>query len=121
MKMKTLSLVLVLCVSACSRKADSTKFTIAAADLALPAEIATNSAPSGANATIVVQLQFSPATTEAFRKFTRNHIGQKTQLMVGSKIVLEPFIVAEISDGRCDLNFSSVEEAQNFKNLLSKK
>ena len=130
-KIAILSLVLVLIASACSHAPqrgrsytlDPSKpqFTIAPADLAASAVLATNSSPSGAHATIVIHLQFSPAKTDAFRSFTRDHTNQQTQLVVGSKVVAEPFIVAEITDGRADLAFSSFDEARAVKDLLSNK
>jgi len=120
--------VLVLLASACSRNAqrytlDPSKpqFTIAAADLAAPVVLATNSSPSGANATIVLHVQFTAAKTEAFRTFTREHMKQQTQLVVGSKVVAEPTVVAEIPDGRVDIAFSSFDDARAVRDSLSKK
>jgi len=125
-KTTVLSLILLLFAWACSRKTESAvdskpQFTIAPADLADPPVLATNSSPSGANATVVIHLQFSPAKTDAFRKFTRKHIHQQTQLVVGSKVVAEPFILSEIPDARTDLAFSSLDEARVIKDVLSKK
>jgi preprotein translocase subunit SecD len=130
-KAATLTLILVLLASACSRTVprgrsialDPTKpqFTIAAGDLAAPAVLATNSAPSGANATIVIPLHFTPAKTEAFRTFTREHLNQQAQLVVGSTVVAEPFIGTEIADGHAEIAFSSAEEAETVRALLSKK
>ena len=123
--------ILVLLASACSHTAqrgqnytlDPSKpqFTITATDLATPAVLTTNSSPSGANATIILHVQFTVAKTEAFRTFTREHMEQQTQLVVGSKVVAEPTIVAEISDGRADIAFSSFDDALAVKNSLSKK
>jgi preprotein translocase subunit SecD len=130
-KFTALSLILILITFGCSRPVrqnrtialDPTKpkFTIAAGDLASPAVLVTNSAPSGANATIVIPLHFTAAKTEAFRTFTREHVDQQAQLVVGSKVVAEPFIRTEISDGHAEMAFSSLEEAQAVRALLSKK
>src|ERR1051326_2740446 len=130
-KVSISGLALVLIASACSHTTQRVKsytldagkphFTIAAADLAAPAILATNSSPSGANATLVIQLQFTAAKTEAFRTFTREHMKQQTQLVVGSKVVAEPTIVAEISDGRADIAFSSFEGARAVRDSLNKK
>src|ERR1051325_16769 len=130
-KIAILTQVLVLLASACSHTAqrgssyslDPSKpqCRIAAADLAAPAVLATNSSPSGANATIVLHVQFTAAKTEAFRTFTREHMKQQTQLVVGSKVVAEPTIVAEISDGRADIAFSSFDDARAVRDALSKK
>jgi preprotein translocase subunit SecD len=83
--------------------------------------IATNSSPSGANATIVIRLAFTAAKADQFRKFTREHMNQQTQLVVGAKTVAEPFISAEISDGHADMVFSAFDEARAVRDLLTKK
>ena len=125
-----LSLLLVFLASACSRTAqrgrsynlDPSKpqFTIAAADLAAPPVLGTNSAPSGAHATIVLRVQFTAARADAFHKFTRDHKNQQTQLVVSSKVVAEPFVVTEIPDGRVELAFSSLDEAREVRDWLIK-
>jgi len=131
LKVAILTQVLALLASGCSHSAqrgrsytlDPTKpqFTIAAADLAAPPVLGTNSSPSGANATIVLHVQFGTAKAEAFRTFTTEHMKQQTQLVVGAMVVAEPTIVAEIRDGRADIAFSSFDEALAVKNSLSKK
>jgi len=117
-------LAFALLAAACSQKTESAtgkpQFAIAAGDLAVPAEVGTNGAGSGHD-TIVVHLQFSAARTEAFRKFTHEHMNQQTQLVVGSKVVAEPYVVTEISDGKADLDFSSLEQARAVMDSLEKK
>jgi preprotein translocase subunit SecD len=123
-RIASLTPFLLLLASACSRIAlDPSKphFTIAARDLAAPVVLATNSSPTGANATIVVQIQFTAAKAKAFRAFTRQHLNQQTQLVVGSKVVAEPTILAEIPDGRVDIAFSSFEDALAVRDALNKK
>ena len=131
----TVLLAVSLFAAACSRKSESTvstskprsidaskpQFTIAAADLAVPSKIGTNSAPSGTNASIVIHLQFSTEKAEEFRQFTREHLNQKMQLLVGSKVVAEPFIVAEVSGGQADLTFSSLDDAKAVADSLNKR
>jgi preprotein translocase subunit SecD len=122
-------LAISLLASACSRKTESSvpaastnkpKFTIAASDLAVPADLGTNGVGSG-HESIVVHLQLSASKTEAFRNFTHDHINQQTQLVVGSKVVAEPFVMSEITNGQADLSFSSADEARTVADLLSKK
>jgi preprotein translocase subunit SecD len=125
------SVLVLLLASACSRTTqrgrsytlDPSKpqFTIAAADLAAPPMLGTNSAPSGAHPTIVLRVRFTAARADAFQKFTRDHKNQQTQLVVRSKVVAEPFVAAEIPDGRVDLAFSSVDEAREVRDWLSKR
>ena len=136
MKIIILSMILAVFVSACSHKSESVagnrkteitsdaskpQYTIAATDLAGPAELATNSSPSGEHATIVVNFQLSSSKTEAFAKFTREHLNQQIQLVVGSKVVAEPYIGSEISGGAVAIAFSSFDEARAVKDILSQK
>jgi hypothetical protein len=119
-------LAVSLLASACSRKTKSAisrgepQFTITAADLAVPAEIGTNGIDSG-HATIVIHLQFSTGKADEFRKFTRAHANQQIQLLVGSNVVAEPRIFAEISDGRADLAFPSIDQARPIADALNNK
>src|SRR5664279_683535 len=53
---------------------DLPKFTISASDLAVPAEVVTNSTPSSNQLTVSINLQFSNAKAEEFQKFTREHL-----------------------------------------------
>ena len=121
-------LAISLLASGCSHKTESSvptnstnkpQFTIAAADLAVPAELGTNGVGSG-HETIVIHLQFSAAKADEFRKFTREHAKQQTQLLVGSKVVAEPYINAEISGGKADIAFSSIDQAQPVADSLNK-
>src|SRR6185369_1937321 len=130
-KVAVLSVLLVLLASACSRTTqrgrnygldpNKPQFTIAPADLAAAPVLGTNSGPSGAHATIVLRVEFTATRADAFHKFTRDHRNQQTQLVVRSKVVAEPFVAAEIPDGRVELAFSSIDEARGVRAWLSKK
>jgi preprotein translocase subunit SecD len=122
-------LAISLLASACSHKAASSvsatstskpQFTIAASDLAVPAEIGTNGVGSGHD-TVVIHLQFSASRSDEFRQFTRDHINQDIQLLVGTKVVAEPHIISEISGGKADLAFSSADQAQAVADSLNKR
>jgi preprotein translocase subunit SecD len=123
----TILLAISLFVPSCSHKTESSapavkaQFTIATEDLAVPAEIGTNSAPAGGQATIVVHVRFSKTKAEEFRKFTREHINQQTQILVGPRVVAEALIGGEISDGQADLVFSSFDKAREVADSLNKK
>jgi preprotein translocase subunit SecD len=113
MKNTLLTLAIISTLTACSPKSESTgtpQFTLAAADIA--------SASSDAS---VVHVEFSKAKTEAFRQFTKEHLNQKIQVVVGSKVVAEPVIRTEIPLGKIDVSFSSAEEAQKFAASVSQK
>lgn len=120
---------ILLLASSCSHKTESSvsatstnkpQFTIAATDLAVPAEIGTNGVGSG-HETLVIHVQFSAGRSDEFRQFTRNHINQDIQLLVGTKVVAEPHILAEISGGKADLTFSSATQAQAVADSLNKR
>lgn len=127
-------LTISLLASSCSHKTASTStakpisidaskphFTIAAADLAAPAKVSTQAVGNGRDVAISIHLKFSPAKADEFRKFTREHIQQQTQLLVGLTVVAEPIIMSEISDGQADLGFHSIDQAQSVADALNKR
>jgi preprotein translocase subunit SecD len=129
MKNATFSLMLALVASACSPKtestvtAGSTQFSIAAGDVVnTSVEVVTGRVPSSpTQETAVVHVEFSGAKAAEFRKFTKEHLNQKIQIMVGEKIVAEPVIRAEIPSPKIELTFSSPDEAHAIADSLSKK
>ena len=129
MENTTLSLLLVLFVSACSHKTESTstaglpQFSIAAGDVASTSvETVTGSVPSSpTQAMTMVHVELSGAKGAEFRQFTKDHVNQKVQILVGTKVVQEPMIAAEIVSPKVDLLYSSKDEAQSVADLLSKK
>jgi preprotein translocase subunit SecD len=133
MKNITISLLLVLFVSACSHKTESTpttstdgstpQFSIAASDVSSAyVRIATNS-PNlvAAHKTALVDVQLSTKAAADFQKFTQEHLNQKVQILVGTNVVAEPVIRAVLSRGELPLSFSTLEEAQAVVDSLSKK
>jgi hypothetical protein len=96
------------------------QFTIGAADLAMPAALGTNGVGTG-NDTIVIHLQFSASRADEFRQFTREHINQNIQILVGTEVVSEAHIIAEISSGQADLSFSSADQARAVADSLNKR
>ena len=127
LKQLVASMAICLVASACSQKsvnrspASKPQFTIAPGDLIGFATVTTNSAPSGAQPAYVIHLRFTNTKAEAFRQFTHEHINQQVQLSVGSEVVAEPFINAEVPDGRTDLSFASPDKAHAVANLLAKR
>ena len=130
----TLALLLLSAFVSCSQQTSPTQaqqrsipvdptkphFTLTAGDLSSPAVLATN-APTTPRATIVVKLRFSPKTTEAFKDFTREHLDQQIQFIVGSNVVAEPYIKSEIPHGDVELAFSSLSDAQRIRDALNRK
>jgi preprotein translocase subunit SecD len=129
MKNTTISLLLVLFISACSHKTESIvvtgtpQFQIAASDVSTASfQSATNRADLvAAHKTAVVDVVFSSSKAAELGKFTREHLNQQVQILVGSKIVAEPWIRSEISGGEIELNFTTPEEAQAVVDSLTKK
>jgi preprotein translocase subunit SecD len=106
---------MMLFVTACSPKSEristgTPQFSVAADDIT-----------STSIESTVVQIEFSNAKAEAFRKFTKDHLDQKIQVIVGTKVVAEPVIRSEIPGGKIAVSFSSSEEAQAFADKLSQK
>ena len=97
MKTTILSLLLILFASACSHKtessvtADTSQFPMAAGEVvSTSVEVVTGRLPSSpTQETAVVHLEFSRAKAAEFRKFTREHLNQKVQIMVGTNVVQE--------------------------------
>ena len=129
MKNTTLSLLLVLFVSACSHKTESTvttgstEFSIAAADVvSTSVETVTGRVVSSpTQAMSVVHVELSGPKSAEFCRFTKDHLNQKVQIMIGTNVVEEPVIRAEISSPKIELMFSSPDKAQAIADSLSKK
>ena len=135
MKNTTLSLLLVLFVSACSHKTESIittgngvatntpQFSVVAGDV-VSSSVETVTGHTSASPTQVqymVHIELSDAKGAEFRKFTKDHVGQQVQILVGTKVVQEPMIAAEIVRPKIDLLYSTSAEAQSIADLLSKK
>ena len=126
MKNTTIGLLLVLFVSACSHKTTSTgltEFSIAAGDVvSTSVETVTGRVPSSPTQTMsVVHVELSGAKSAEFRQFTKDHLNQKVQIMVGTDVVEEPVIRAEIASPKIELMFSSPDKAQAIADSLGKK
>jgi preprotein translocase subunit SecD len=129
MKNTILGLILVLFVSACSHKTESSvvigtpQFQISATDVSTASyQNVTNRADLvAAHKTAVVDVVFSSSKATEFGKFTQEHLNQQVQILVGSKVVAEPTINSVISSGAIELNFSTPEEAQAVVDSLTKK
>jgi len=111
MKNTLLSLAIISLLTACSPESTSTpQFSVAAGD------ITSVSAEETA-----VQVELSKTKAEALRKFTKEHLDQKIQIVVGTNVVAEPIVRSEISSGQLAATFSSAEEAQKFAASLTPK
>jgi preprotein translocase subunit SecD len=112
-------------MSSCASKAQSDapptkpQFVIMAGDvISTSVEVVTGKTPQDLS---VVHLEFSGAKAAEFRQFTKDHLNQKVQIVVGTKIAEEPIIRAEIPSPKIDLTFSSPDEARAIADILIKK
>jgi len=129
MKNTTISLLLVLFVSACSHKTESSvvtgtpQFQIAAGDVtsASVQPVNGNADLAAAHMTAVVDVVFSSSKAAEFQKFTQEHLNQKVQILVGTNIVVEPMVRSAIPSGEIELSFSTPEAAQAIADILTKK
>ncbi|HSY09632.1 MAG TPA: hypothetical protein VK840_01825 [Candidatus Dormibacteraeota bacterium] len=135
MKNITIGLLLVLFVPACSHKTESSvttessiatnspQFSMVAGDVvSTSVEVVTGRVPSSPTQEMsVVYIELSGAKAAEFRQFTKDHIKQKVQILVGTKVVEEPIIQTEIPSPKIELIFSSPDEARAIADTLSKK
>jgi preprotein translocase subunit SecD len=128
MKFTTFTLILVLTVAGCSRSAETNtnggvavastpQFTIA------PSDVSAASIHNSTDTTkaTVVDVHFSNTKASDFRKFTEEHLNQKVQILVGTKVVAEPIIRTAIPGGEIQLSFATIDEAQTVVDSLSKR
>jgi hypothetical protein len=120
MKNTTLSLLLVLFISACSHK--TPQLAISEADMARPVEVVTNGEDLvSLHRAAKAVLMFSPEGSAKLQKFGKAHLHQKTQIMVGSHVVIEPIFDYVGTNEEFDLSFETREEAQAVADLLNKR
>lgn len=143
MKNTNLSLLLVFLVSACSHKTESTAtaglpgFSVNAGDvISTSVETATlHTYKLETQAMYVVHVDLSDAKGAEFRKFTKDHSGQRFQILVGTNIVQnpliqrlvgtnvseQPVIMGDVVSSKIVFSCSTPAEAQSIADLFSKK
>jgi hypothetical protein len=111
MKNTLLSLAAVLLFSGYSGQSqssptsDAPQFRIGAGDVAKMSKKLIVGDPSiPGQSEYRVQLGLSSARAADFQKFTKLHLNQKVQIVLGTNVVAEPIIRAEITDGKIVLN-----------------
>src|ERR1035438_6537100 len=115
MKNTILSVIVVLLVSGCSHKTENTVTTTASVPQfpIVPGDVVNTSVDDVTGRVpwhprqrmAVVNLEFSAAEAAKFRQFTKDHLHQKVQIMVGTNVVGEPVIEAEIPGPQMELAF----------------
>ncbi len=124
MKNMTLGLMLAFFISACSHKtesntvADTPKFQITASEVSSASVQPVVSVKTGRK-TAELDVVFSK--TDAFIQFTREHMNQTVQFFAGTNLVVETKMSPEIAKGRLELSCSTLVEAQEIADSLSKK
>lgn len=100
------------------------RFSIEAGDIVGTAsvEVVAGRVPSSPTQRVsLVHFQFTGAGAARFRQFTRDHLNQKVQIMVGSNVVEEPVISDEIPGPEIELIISSADKARAVADSLSKR
>jgi hypothetical protein len=127
MKNTTLSLLLVLFVSACSHKTETTvtsntgtlQYSILATDVdSTSVKTLTNGTSAPKTRVIVV---FSDAKAAEFKKFTQDHMNQTVQILVGTNIAATAGIGGVMPGNKIDFDFSTSDEAKKITDYLAKK
>jgi len=129
MKNTTISLLLVLFVSACSHKTASTTVTSTSADIPqysiLAADVDSTSVETRTNGTSAlltrVYVEFSAAKAADMKKFGHDHLNQTVQFLIGTNIVSTIGIGGEFSGTSIAFDFTTSEEANRIIDYLAKK
>lgn len=132
MKPALLGLIVVLIASGCSQKTETTvgttasvppQFAIVPGNVVTAwVQVVTGRVPSIPTQQVaVVRLELSGAEAARFQKFTKDHLNQKVQIVVGTNVVEEPVIAAEIPGPEIELMLPSPSRARAIAEALSKK
>jgi hypothetical protein len=117
MKNIILSLMLVIFASACSRTA-LPRFSIP------PGEVAATSVeviPAHKNTVVAVHVGLSSAMAADLRQFSKDHLKQQVQIIVGTNVVGKLVFRRPLPSTNFALFYSSRQEAQEVAELLSNK
>ena len=99
------------------------QFVISPADItSVSAKVVTGRYPAEPKReTAVVQMEFSNAKAAEFRIFTRSHTNEFVWILIGTNIVARPVIGAEVTSGKFELGYTSLDEARKVADSLTKK
>jgi preprotein translocase subunit SecD len=69
--------------------------------------------------TAFVHLELARSKVEEFRRFTKEHVNHKVQIVLGTRLIAEPIVRSEISGGKFQVSFQSADEARATAKSLS--
>ncbi len=126
MKNTTLGLTLVLVMSACSHQTESKtitdipKFQITASDVKSVSVQPITIVKTGRKLA-ELDVVLSREKAAEYHQFTQEHLNQRVQVLVGTNLIVAPWIRSADSSGTFETSFSRIEEAQALADLLTKK
>lgn len=68
-----------------------------------------------------LDVQFSNEKAAEYQQFTQRHLNQRIQVMVGTNIIVEPWIFSAETSGKLEVSLSDFERAQRLADLLARK
>jgi preprotein translocase subunit SecD len=67
----------------------------------------------------LVHSELARSKVEEFRRFTKEHVNHKVQILLGTRLIAEPIVRSEISGGKFEVSFQSSDEARAIAKSLS--
>ena len=124
-KNTTLGLLLVLVMSACSHKnennpAGAPQFHITASDVTSVSVQPITIVKTGRKLA-ELDVVLSREKAAEYHQFTQEHLNQRVQVLVGTNLIVDPWIRSADSSGRFETSFSRIEEAHTLADLLTRK
>ena len=66
-----------------------------------------------------VEIMFDKDATKTFAKITEENIGESIAIYLNDDLIANPRVMTAITDGRCNINVSSYEDAQRISDALN--
>jgi hypothetical protein len=64
---------------------------------------------------------FSSDKAAEYHQFTEQHLNQRIQVLVGTNVIVQPWIFAADTSGKLEVSISDFERAQRLADLLARK
>jgi hypothetical protein len=68
-----------------------------------------------------LEVQFSQDKAAEYRHFTQEHLNQRIQVLVGTNVIVEPWVTSADKTGKLEVSISDFEKAQKLADLLATK
>jgi len=121
----TLGSILVFVLSACSHKTENNpartpQFHITSSDVTSVSVQPMTIVKTGRKLADL-EVVLSREKAAEYHQFTQEHLNQRVQVLVGTNLIVDPWVYSADSSGRLETSFSRFEEAQTLADLLTKK